>query len=333
MSVTAKRVPSEESVPRIDFMQTISRDLTHKRRLENVYVTSMDQLSDTEFLCGAYVPQANAYLNDMRSGPNDVTLTVIEIGRQLGIALCHSYMGVGRANVFILNTLQFESYPAYHTTDWAKYDTVSANAEITNQVYRSDGALHMVRAGGDMVVGENKVCRLRSDWTIQSVESGQRLREIGKARNKRNALSHQEIFPPFEAFKIQPIFPVRRSLLNRDLWVAHNGSKFAAALEVDLGNLFFFDHENDHVPGMLILEGMRELAIDVGMRFPRASSGQPRIARIDMGFKNFAELDYPVVLIAEVEDKFDNDDHKELYIRIEAQQFGKTIAEGRFFVD
>jgi 2-oxo-3-(phosphooxy)propyl 3-oxoalkanoate synthase len=100
--------------------------------------------------------------------------------------------------------------------------------------------------------------------------------------------------------------------------------------------MFFFDHENDHVPGMLILEGMRELAIDVAMRLPRSGGEPPRISRVDTGFKNFAELHHTVHLLAAVEDKPDfagtHAGNKELYIRVEARQFGKTVSEGRFIV-
>jgi hypothetical protein len=167
---------------------------------------------------------------------------------------------------------------------------------------------------------------------IQPLGSGKRLREISRVRNMRNAAAWHDLPPPFEGFRIQSIFPARDSLLDDTLWVANNGSLFAATLQVDRTNMFFFDHENDHVPGMLILEGMRELAIDVAMRFPHNGSGEPRISRVDAGFKNFAELDHTVELLAEVEDKADGADNKELYIRVEARQFGKIVSEGRFIV-
>jgi hypothetical protein len=325
-------MPIKNLIPDIDFMHTISRDLTHKRRLENVYVTSTSQLSEHDFAAGAYIPQANEHLNGMRGWRNDVTLTVIEIGRQLGIAICHAYLGVERANVFVLNTMKMETLPAFHTTDWTVQDMISARFSVDNRTYRNDGSLSGVHATGDFYTREGQVCRISSDWVIQPIESGKRLRDISRTRNMRAASTWNEVPPPFEGFRIQPIFPARSSVLDDTLWAASNGSTFAATLRVDLDNLFFFDHENDHVPGMLILEGMRELAIDVGMRFPRTASEHPRITRADVAFKNFAELDHTVELVAELEDKIDATGNKELYIRVEARQFGKVVSEGRFIV-
>jgi hypothetical protein len=83
---------------------------------------------------------------------------------------------------------------------------------------------------------------------------------------------------------------------------------------------------------MLILEGMREMAIDVAMRLPRAGGEPPRINRVDVGFRNFAEIHHTVQLVAEVEDKPDAAGNTELYIRVEARQFGKVLSEGRFIV-
>ncbi len=335
-------MPVKNFKPEIDFMHTISRDLTHKRRLENVYVTSTSQLSPTEFAAGAFIPQANEHLNGMRGWRNDVTLTVIEIGRQLGIAICHEYMGVARANVFVLNTMKMETFPAFHSTDWTEEDMLTARFAVDNQVFRIDGSLSGVHASGDFFVGEGKVCHITSDWMIQPIrataslsnpliDSGKRLREISRVRNMRNSESWRGL-PAFDGFRIQPIFPARNSVLDDALWVGGNGNKFATALLVDMDNMFFFDHENDHVPGMLILEGMRELAIDVALRLPRTGSDQPQINRVDVGFKNFAELHHSVELLAEVEDKADSDGNKELYIRVEARQFGKIVSEGRFIV-
>jgi 2-oxo-3-(phosphooxy)propyl 3-oxoalkanoate synthase len=195
-------MPVINLIPEIDFMHTISRDLTHKRRLENVYVTSTSKLSDTEFAAGAFIPQANVYLNDMRGWRNDVTLTVIEIGRQLGIAICHAHMGVSRANVFVLNTMKMETLPAYHTTDWSVEDMLTARFNVGNQVYRIDGNLSAVQATADFYVSEGLVCRIHSDWSIQPVESGKRLREISRVRNMRNAATWMDSTPPFEGFRI-----------------------------------------------------------------------------------------------------------------------------------
>lgn len=319
-----------EPVPKIDFMQTISRVLTHKRRIENVYVTSMDRISENEFLCGAYVPHANFYLNGMRFGPNDVALTIIETARQAGIALCHAYLGVGTANIFILNSMRFETFPAYHEIDWLAHDALAIRASYHDQILRADGTLGAAHTVFDFRNGDVTVGRLHTECAIHSVKSGHRLREIAKIRNLRHASASTDAQPFFEGMKVAPVCSVKQSLLHSDLWVEQSGKKFAATLQIDLDNLFFFDHENDHVPGMLILEGMRELAADAAMRFPRKHEGQPRISGIDVNFTQFAELDYPIVLVAEIEQG--DGANQETCIRVQGRQFDKVVAEGSFVI-
>jgi 3-hydroxymyristoyl/3-hydroxydecanoyl-(acyl carrier protein) dehydratase len=173
------------------------------------------------------------------------------------------------------------------------------------------------------------VCRFNSEWAIHSVKSGQRLREIARARNLRHASACSDadsLF--FDSARIQPVFPAERPLLNPNLRVDQSGRKFAATLEIELDNLFFFDHQNDHVPGMLILEGMRELAIDVALRFPCQQEGQPRIVGIDVNFMQFAELDYSMVLVAEIEQLTG----QEASIHVTTLQFDKPVAKGGFII-
>jgi hypothetical protein len=328
--MTLRKIPAEQPQFKLDFVQTISRDLAHKRRVENVYLTSMARISENEFACGAYVPQANGYLNQIRSGPNDVVLALIEIGRQIGIALCHAYLGVDRSDVFILDTLRFDIFSPYYSVDWVKDDLLTARMTIENRRMRAEGSLSGVCATIDFHSGDSLVCRLHSDWSIHPLESGRRLREISRVRNLRSANPTGSGAPPFDGFKIQPIFSVTRPLLHRDLWVSFNGVKFAALLQIDTENLFFFDHQNDHVPGMLIIEGMRELAIDVAMRFPHKGETQPRLLCIDTIFKQFAELDYPVMLVAEIKPEASD---PTMGICVQAQQFDKTVSVGHFTLE
>lgn len=320
---------ANEAVPRIDFKHAIPRHLTHKRRVENVYVTSIDRVSEQVFLCGAFVPQANVYLNGMRANANDVALTIIEIGRQMGIAICHTYMGVTHDTVFVLNTMHFEILPAYHSVDWTVEDTVSAKMVLSKHAYRPDGSLSSVCAAVEFFIGDKVIFALCCDWSIQPVQSGRRLREIARVKNMRSAQATGEQVKTLDGFRIQRTLKLNRPVLSDALWVVgSDGFSFATTLQVDLSNQFFFDHENDHVPGMLIMEGMRELSLDVAMRFPKWSTNPPHIVRADLAYKNYAELEYPVVVVADVEDRVDAAGNEELHIRVDARQFGRTISDG-----
>lgn len=323
---------------RVVHQHTIARNLTHKRRLENVFLTSLSRLSDHEFLVGAYVPQSNGFINAMRSDANDVTLSVIEIGRQIGLALSHQYLGVGQDQVFVLEHMEFESFPTQHELDWRGHDAVWAHARITDCRYLKDGQLSQVQAHGLFYVGEQRIARQSSTWGICSAERYARLREILRSRACRqdqpsrdadlsgHAASPQAIELPLQ-FEARVQRPVRRD----ELWLSQNGVQFIATLQVDRSNLFFFDHENDHVPGMLILEGMRRLALDIGERARAALPEQPPLQTMQVAFQHFAELDAPVVLVANVETQA-SAPKEPIMIAIEAHQYGRVLASSRIRV-
>jgi 2-oxo-3-(phosphooxy)propyl 3-oxoalkanoate synthase len=295
----------EHVLGKVQFKQTIPRQLTHKRRLENVYVTSLDRISNSEFICGAFVPLANMYLNEMRSRPGDVALAIIEIGRQAGIAVCHEFLGVAPGDAFILDDVGFSTGPGYANTDWSADNTLAIKMLVANTPNGELDRREALRSQSQCFINGECVCTLAVAGMIQTAERYQRLRKLMQARRLRGGKTQAT---PFEGIWLKTGLPAKRSVLGDVVWMSHGGNLFAATLQVDRGNQFFFDHENDHVPGMLILEGMRELAADVALRFSQPDPRTPGQARsslladdIDISFKNFAELDAPVQLIAEVD--------------------------------
>ena len=77
----------------------------------------------------------------------------------------------------------------------------------------------------------------------------------------------------------------------------------------------------------LVLEGMRSMALDILGKFRRTGSEPPSLRRIEVAFKNFAELDAPVQLVATLGDVHSPGP---LSLRVEAQQLDRTFAIGEF---
>ena len=329
MSTARELVFADAGKPevKVDFMRTVSRHLTHKRRIENVYLTSLSQRGEADFVIGAYVPQANLFLNEMKSHPGDVTLTIAEIGRQAGMAVCHEYLGVGHANAFILNSSGLELLPALHAVDWSDDDTLVINVSVKETAHDEDGALRSIGATEEFYANGVLVCRQFNDWAIQPVERYRRLRELSRAKSRRGGQAMPE---KIGGLKIQSNPQAKRSVLAENYWVAQGGASFVGILEVDQSNLFFFDHANDHVPGMLILEGMREMAVDLASRFGWPEGRSPRIQTIELSFKSFAELDSPVSLVAQLSGIPENGEP--LSIHLEVRQAGKVLGDGSFII-
>lgn len=310
--------------PKVDFLRTIPRHLTHKRRIENVLVTSLTRTAEQSFVCGAYVPQANLFLNEMKSHRNDVTLILTEIGRQVGMAVCHEYLGVDQATAFILNTMGLELLPALHEVDWSRDDALVVHVDVKETTFYEDGALRSIGASGEFLVNGVLVCRQFSDWVIHPKERYLRLREISRAKASR-ASSVTE--PAVWGLRIDARPQVQRPVVGDSYWVGAGGESFTATLKVDQDNLFFFDHANDHVPGMLILEGMREVAVDMASRLPWAAGLLPKVDNIEVEYRSFAELDQPVSIVVHLNPSAAG---RPVQLRVEARQAGKPVAAGIF---
>lgn len=331
--------PDAEALAKVAHRHTISRELAHKRRLENVYVTSLCQQSDSEFLFGAFVPQSNAYINDMRTHANDVTLSLIEIGRQIGIALSHEYLGVGQHNAFVLDHVEYQAFAPLQKIDWRARETLWGQVLISNRRYAESGELISAQADGAFFSGDQCVARQSSSWTICPKERYQRLRELSRSRAARRPASSAAGAQPDASFtggfKVGLHTALRRPVLEDVLWANREHSGFSATLHVERDNLFFFDHENDHVPGMLLLEGMRRLALDIAGRYAQRGDAEPALGHMQLAFQNFAELDSPVHLEATQSDPTETDALAGRLgeIRIQARQNGRAVASGRFGIE
>lgn len=311
---------------RVGHEQTIPRQLAHKRRLENVYVTSLEQLGESEFLFGAFVPQSNVHLNALRSFPGDVTLALIEIGRQFGLAISHRFLGVPPGMAFVLNDMRFEVCSDWRSIDWRTHETVWGRARFHDHRYSPSGELLAVRAEGHFHVGERPLCLQASNWTIQPLDRYRRLREMTRTRRLRRRDAQPEVLPIVDAQRVLASTQ-RRRVIEPELAMDAAGLRYAARLRVDRDNLFFFDHDNDHVPGMLILEGMRRLVLDIAARERAAGRRHSRMRAMDIGFRDFAELDDAVQLIAEL--RRDGGAGADI-IDVEARQSAAVLASGRF---
>lgn len=331
---SAPVLPIHREVPQhLNHQNTLPRGLAHKRRLENVLVTSLSTLDPhrNDFLFGAYLPQSNVYLNDMRVQPGDVTLALVEIGRQVGIAASHEFLDVSPEHAFVLDTMHFDVYPAMHAVDWKSSDNLWGHIVIDNEQYDGDGQLKSARACIQTHSGSKLLGTQMSHWSLIQRDRYQRLRDTGRTRAQRLRAKTDDPQPLGPGFQVKLDAKLRQPVLEPMLWMNRNASRFVATLHVDPANQFFFDHENDHIPGMLILEGMRNMALDITGKFTPEGGGMSSLQSFDVAFRNFAELDAPVQLVATLDAHHAqaNAAHT-LTLDIEARQFDRTVATGHF---
>jgi len=79
---------------------------------------------------------------------------------------------------------------------------------------------------------------------------------------------------------------------------------FETEVVLDVEHPFFFEHELDHVPAMMLVEAGRQFGIAISHLFLGVPLGRMFATRsFDIGFNDFAELHSPVTIVAKVSDR------------------------------
>lgn len=83
--------------------------------------------------------------------------------------------------------------------------------------------------------------------------------------------------------------------------------RFLASLIVDTNHRFFFEHRIEHIPGMLLVEGARQMLEACSHKYGGVpfNGFQFIVTEIRIEFVRFTELHLPLILEAIVEDKLD----------------------------
>jgi hypothetical protein len=92
-------------------------------------------------------------------------------------------------------------------------------------------------------------------------------------------------------------------------------------LLVDTSDPTFFDLPLDHVPGLMLLEAMRQAATATACRQLRVGPETVHVHEANLGFSRFAEYDAPVSIDTSL-------DETASVVSIRLHQAGKTLSEG-----
>ena len=97
---------------------------------------------------------------------------------------------------------------------------------------------------------------------------------------------------------------------------------------LDLEHPFFFEHELDHIPAMMLVEAGRQFGIAISHKFLGVPFGRMFATRsFEIGFDDFAELHAPVTIIASVSDRRYHRDEL-LHLRLEGMFYQNGVKLG-----
>ncbi|MFG2130601.1 ScbA/BarX family gamma-butyrolactone biosynthesis protein [Streptomyces sp. NPDC048751] len=288
------------AVPPLDYTRTVDRLLVHRDALGEVFLTDLQPIDEDHYAAGAQLPRSHAYYGDhlLRPGCYD-PLLILEACRQAALAGAHRFFGVPSDNKFILTHLSLRLDHPQMVVVGTSPLSFAFRVRIVSRRERED-----------RVTGLDYEMDLIADGTVIGQASiGLRFKTptgyLTLRLNNRDgfALPSSATYPTST-----PGAPVAPHLVGRanpenvvlvDAAVTDNTAQ--ALLRIPARHASLFDHPQDHLPGMVIAEGARQLALLAALDVQGLSTFKTIVTEMHVRFTRFGELEDDTVLTAWVD--------------------------------
>ncbi|AII10876.1 A-factor biosynthesis protein (plasmid) [Rhodococcus opacus] len=291
-------------VPTLSFERTVARRYVHRQSIAEVFLTDCAELSEpNRFAFAAQWPRRHGFYRakDGRFDP----MMLAETLRQAAIYLAHTRYRVPLNGRFIMQNMHVRAELDALRVGLSAAD-VTADTTLSGLVYR-----------GEMLTSFRIELRC---WLAD--------RDIGSASGVAMA------FPPSAYTRARWGAPGPRTpgpaqcgpaiapalvgqVDERDVVLGRQTVRGEWELRVDVTHPVLFDHPLDHLPGMLLLEVLRQGAF-AALEVPDA-----HLESIDVVFHRFAELDQRATVRVPILDE------DPLSVRAVIRQAGADIATGQ----
>lgn len=279
----------------------LARELVHRIALAEVLLTDVRRDGEHVFGAAAQWPRSHPTFDRAGDGRHN-PLLVAETMRELGICIPLRFYEVPPDSRFLIEELRFAVNPAAEPR--ARYGGSEITCEVRTEPpatgHRPGRADDHPSGGAHDGRAAAKVQRL--GMSVRYFAEGREFaRSDGIARfltpsaytalRSRHAPSPQPTAPngrPPEAAEFVAPDPASVGLTRpQDMLIGLDPDGRTRLLAADPYHPFFFDHYSDHVPGMVLIEAVRQAAV--------RQSGEPgwRIAECTLRARCFTELSPP----------------------------------------
>ena len=320
--VPAQRQSTETALSTRSFHRTVDRALLHRAALGEVFLTDLVRTADTEFLAAAQLPRSHAYYGDHthRVGSYDPVL-LLEVVRQATIGIAHRFHGTPADHKFILTHQNVRVDAPRALRIGSRPAELVVAATVTRE-----------RARDGQVTGLDFRLELSETETgaIGSAEIGLRFRSPESYLELRSRAHAGEPLPSSATcpggpggIPAQPGTVARRDPRNVVVTdpVPVDGV-VVADLVVPATHPSMFDHPQDHLPGMVLVEAARQLSLAAVTDRHGYAPDRVQPVAITSEYLKFAELAPTTRLIATTADG----PGPELPVLVEMYQDGEPVA-------
>lgn len=286
--------PPATPAPSPLFHRTVDRGLVHRDALSEVFLTDCRRTGRDSYLAAAQTPSSHAYFGDALGGHDLVdALLVVECARQAETAGGHLVFGVEHGQRFVLLdwSLRLDAPGmAVHPGRPGELVIAVEGREVKRTGERVHGLVFaMALSSGGTPVGE---VRIRVGYL------GDEAYELVRLRHRAGPPPTSVAMPPATAgTPVAPHLVGRADPANVVLLDARRADGgLTARIRPAVEHPSLYDHAQDHVPGMVLLEAGRQ----AGLLALHDLAGVAPTAHVLTGFRTsfsrYAELDAPVLV-------------------------------------
>ncbi|WP_248962170.1 ScbA/BarX family gamma-butyrolactone biosynthesis protein [Sphaerisporangium perillae] len=290
------------------FEQTVSRRLVHRAAVSEVMITGWRPLDDKTSILAAQWPRTHGLYGPV--GDRHDPLLVAETIRQAGLVVSHAELDCPLDRRFLMWDLSYEVNLA----------NLAIGPGPTNLVLRFTRS--QVRHRGRNLAGLRGHVDFYRDGRLVGMGDGSFdcLSEAAHDRLRAPVLAGR---PAEDSPLPAPVAPrlVGRDRA-RDIVLAPTGTEGTWLLRVDPAHPVLFDHGLDHVPGMALMEAMRQATLAIAHPLPVTP------VKMYATFDRYVELWGDCLVHARREEAPPGDD---IPVRVTIEQFGAVAAAGQVF--
>ncbi len=284
------RVEEGADDPKLGFARTIDRSFVHRESLAEVFVTDTQPLGADAHAAAAQLPRSHAYFGDHLLQPRlyDPVL-LLEACRQMGLAIAHTHYGVPFDHKFVLTTLSVDITHPDRLRVGASPCPLTALCSIGNKKVR-DGRVRGYDARFRLFVSGAEVGTASVGLRFKDADGYHALR-MGN-RNGRPFGTTDTVAFPLVGEVPAPYLVGRSSADNVVLaGLTGEGDGVGASLRVLPHHPSLFDHPQDHLPGMVLVEAARQAALNSVLEGWGMSPAKAFPFRMEAEFVRFGELE------------------------------------------
>ncbi|GAA2726947.1 hypothetical protein GCM10010439_31310 [Actinocorallia aurantiaca] len=285
---SASRAAAREPRP-LRHDRALPGSLVHKDGLGEVFLTDHVATGSGGVLMAGELPVAHRFYNDLTASRLDL-LPVLELCRQGCYVLAHGHHGAPPDSRFLLRELRGRLTAA---PEPLRHRRVRIEVDVTRR-FASGLALdyRITTPDGEELARASSSC----SWT--SEDAWRALRATSRARHGLG----EEVGAPERT----GLFPSARNVgrandgnvvLSDLVW---RRGETTARVVADPANPAMFEHPQDHVPGMVLVEAARQSALWTMSRHFGIPAGHLAVTGLDARFPAMAELDVRLVCTATV---------------------------------